>query len=913
MTLNALPAVIWNGGGGSNTSWSDGANWVNGAAPQGGNNVIFPPLSTAQNPSFDISNTIFGLVGISGSNYTLTGGVLPLTGLISTGSGNVVSMTALDPNGANPEIANDTNNTLVINSQLRLVGHSMAISGATGETDLKGIISGDGGLIISTSGRVVISASNAYGGTTQILSGTLAVSNAQALGLGGATTLASGASLVIDGPLDIFNESLTVVPSSNPSYDDSEADFYADNSSSSGVSDWEGDINVNDYEFNLESDTGALRVDGNITSASSYISTAGKVILSGTDSLYYIDSSGSLEVDGTVSTSYYFYNSGTLSGTGTIDTTTSNPLYLAGTLAPGNASGVGTLQANNAYFDSSNTFNVQISSSGYGELGLSSSTVLLAGSLTVTLLDNYVPAPGSTFEIIDNTGGNPISGIFSNLPEGSILTAGSTDFEITYKGGGSNDVMLKVVAVSVWNGGAGSSDTGWENEANWVGGSKPQAGANLIFPALNGTTAKTSTNNFPTDTNFGSITISGSGYTLSGSDVTLASGISSSGSGNTVKLNLVLTADQQIVNSANSKFIVSGTIDLGSNTLTIADSNSGYSGETDLNGIISGNGGLIISGYGSGSYQGRVVLAGTNTYKGTTNVLSGYLALKNDSALGAGGDSLASGTTLENNARLELDGPLTISDELLTLPSSSSYNYGYLSSYSTSQTGVNYWTGDINIAGSTGQTYFYPIAESGSLEIDGTITGGSNAYLVPDYGPLTFTGAGSGVGNFYNDDQDGAVVVDGSFNATNEFYVESDATTEIDGKLTTPYGVINGTLSGTGTVTAPSGVINVYGQVAPGTASGPGALTVGNLDFQSGSSLDAQLAGASSYSVLQVAVGDTLTLSGGIVSVSLLNGFTPSEGQQFHVVSSGGGTISGTFSGLPDGSRRAGRQRGVHR
>ena len=708
VTLNTLPAVVWNGGGGSDKYWSDGDNWVNGVAPQGGNNVIFPTLGTAQSPSFDISNTIFGLVGISGSNYTLSGGVLPLTGLISTGSGNVVSMTALDPNGANPEIANDTGNTLVVNSQLRLVGHSMTIGGATGETDLKGIISGDGGLIVSTSGTVVISASNGYAGTTQILSGTLAVSNDQALGIGGATTLASGASLVIDGPLDIFNESLTVAASSNPYYSDSEANLYADNSSSSGVSDWEGNINVNDYEFNLESDTGALQVDGNITSTSSYISTAGKVILTGADSLYYLGNSGSLEVNGTVSTSYYFYNSGTLSGIGTIDTTTSNPLYLAGTLVPGNASGVGALQANNVYFDPSNTFNVQISSSGYGELELSSSTVSLAGSLTVTLLNNYTPTPGTTYEIIDNTGGNPISGIFSNLPEGSIFTAGSTDFEITYKGGGGNNVVLKVVAVSVWNGGAGSSDTGWQNGANWTSGSKPQPGANLIFPALNGTTAKSPTNNFPTDTNFGSITISGSGYTLSGSDVTLNDGITSSGSSNTVKLNLVLTADQQIVNSANTKFIVSGTIDLGSNTLTIADSNSGYSGETDLNGIISGDGGLIISGYGPGDYQGRAVLAGQNTYQGTTDVLSGVLAISNDSALGAGGDSLASGTTLENNARLELDGPLTISDELLTLPGTSSYDSDYLYGYSTSQTGVNYWTGGINFASGTGEHLLLP-------------------------------------------------------------------------------------------------------------------------------------------------------------------------------------------------------------
>ena len=110
----------------------------------------------------------------------------------------------------------------------------------------------------------------------------------------------------------------------------------------------------------------------------------------------------------------------------------------------------------------------------------------------------------------------------------------------------------------------------------------------------------------------------------------------------------------------------------GSNTLTIADSNSDYSGETDLKGVISGDGGLIISGYSPGDYRGRAILAGINTYTGTTDILSGFLAINNNSALGAGNDTSATGTILENGARLELDGPLTIANELLTVSGTSS-------------------------------------------------------------------------------------------------------------------------------------------------------------------------------------------------------------------------------------------------
>ena len=276
-----------------------------------------------------------------------------------------VNVTQLVPNSLNLDIVNDSNNTLVINSQIRLDTNNLNIEGSTGETDLKGQIVGYGvppaglnDLIVSTSGTVVLSASNSYFGTTQILSGTLVVSNAQALGLANddaasGTILSSGASLEIDGPLTISNELLTVINSSNPNYSYSYAYLSGVNSSSSGITDWTGNINVNNYEFELESYTGAFKVDGNITSTSSDVYTYGKVIFTGADSLYYLGNTGSLEVDGTVSTSYYFYNSGTLSGTGTIDTTTGNPLYLVGTLVPGNASGLGILQANNVYFDPS--------------------------------------------------------------------------------------------------------------------------------------------------------------------------------------------------------------------------------------------------------------------------------------------------------------------------------------------------------------------------------------------------------------------------------------------------------------------------------------------------------------------------------------------------------------------------------
>ena len=72
----------------------------------------------------------------------------------------------------------------------------------------------------------------------------------------------------------------------------------------------------------------------------------------------------------------------------------------------------------------------------------------------------------------------------------------------------------------------------------------------------------------------------------------------------------------------------------------------------------------------------------------------------------------------------------------------------------------------------------------------------------------------------------------------------------------------------------------VYGQVAPGNTSGPGTLTVGNLYFANGSSAYGAIADVTSYSQLQVAPGDTVTLGGAYLSVRSSMVIAPTAGQR---------------------------------
>ena len=119
------------------------------------------------------------------------------------------------------------------------------------------------------------------------------------------------------------------------------------------------------------------------------------------------------------------------------------------------------------------------------------------------------------------------------------------------------------------------------------------------------------------------------------------------------------------------------------------------------------------------------MLAGGNNYQGTTQILSGVLAVCNASGLGLADGAADEGTTLSNGASLEIDGPLTIANELLTVvPSSGSYPALY--SYNPGG-GVNVWTGGVNLNASVayGSAFLLLYSESGSLEVDGNIVGGA--------------------------------------------------------------------------------------------------------------------------------------------------------------------------------------------
>jgi T5SS/PEP-CTERM-associated repeat protein len=80
----------------------------------------------------------------------------------------------------------------------------------------------------------------------------------------------------------------------------------------------------------------------------------------------------------------------------------------------------------------------------YDELTIQG-TVNLSGVLQVLLINNFVPQPGQSFDLIENRGVSPIVGTFTGIPEGQLFTVSGVTFQATYLGGGSgHDFVISV-------------------------------------------------------------------------------------------------------------------------------------------------------------------------------------------------------------------------------------------------------------------------------------------------------------------------------------------------------------------------------------------------------------------------------------------------------------------------------------
>ena len=185
----------WSGLG-TTTNWSDSGNWVDGAIPAAGDDVVFPSAASNLTNTYNLGSAIaFGSLSIEGSGYS-----------ISAVSGDSASFTSID--------ASQPSGSSEVDIPIALAGPgTVSVDTAGAELVLGGAISGSVGLTMNGPGTLDLTATNTYTGATAINSGTLLVNGAQG---GSPVTAASGTILGGTGTVgSITTAGATVTPGNN--------------------------------------------------------------------------------------------------------------------------------------------------------------------------------------------------------------------------------------------------------------------------------------------------------------------------------------------------------------------------------------------------------------------------------------------------------------------------------------------------------------------------------------------------------------------------------------------------------------------------------------------------------------------------------------------------------------------------
>jgi autotransporter-associated beta strand protein len=870
-----------------------GATTVNTGATLAltGTGSIASSSSVTANGTFDISQTSSGtsIVSLAGSGSVILGAqTLSISNASTVFSGTISGSGGLLISGGTQIIDSTqtyTGGTTISRGTLQLgngdaagmILGNVAVAGTlafdrTDDISFTGLISGSGGVTQSGTDVLTLTQAETYSGATTVSSGTLTL-------VSGAS-IANSSGVATDGTFDISATGGTSIKSlsGTGTVNLGGATLTLTNASGtfSGVIQGTGGIVVQSGTEILSGTntyTGATTVTGGTLEMGAAIIT-GDVANSGTFGFY---SSGNIAMSGVVSGTGALIQVGTGVTTLTAaQTYTGTTTISAGTLA---LSGSGAIASSSGLVDNG-TFDISAASgdvriaalSGTGAVQLGGTNLILtnasgtfAGSISgsggVTLAGGKETLSGtSSFTgqtviaagTLYLSGASPLassSGVVDNAAldisgAGSLLHAGTTITSLS----GSGTVYLGAATLEL----SSASDV-FSGVISGTGGVTIDGGVETIT----GVNTYTGT----TTINGGTLALSGAGRIGSGA-----------------------VADSGIfdISAANGAITIaslsgSGTVNLGTNGLTLNNAVDTFSG------AITGSGSLTISG-------GTEVLTGTSTYTGGTIITSGTLQLGN----GVTGGAIVGDVT--DNGVLAFSQASTSSATFAGIISGS----GSLVQYgpgTIALTAANTYTGGTLISGGTLQ-----IGNGGNTGwIIGDVT--DNGMLAFDRSdPITFSGTISGSGDVTQTGSGALTLVTAnSYTGTTTVNSGSELIVSGGGSIAASSEVlVNGTfdvsaangattitsLSGSGTVVLGAQsllITNASGSFA-GAISGSGSVNLtGGAET---------LSGTSSYTGATVVNGGTLTVNGAITSSS-------------GVTVNSGGTLAGSGS-VPDVTVKSG-------
>lgn len=490
-------------------------------------------------------------------------------------------------------------------------------------------------------------------------------------------------------------------------------------------------------------------------------------------------------------------------------------------------------------------------------------------------------------------------------------------------------------ATAIWDGGAGATPF-WSDPANWVGDVAPMPDDNLVFPT-GVAVGLTNSNDFAAGTRFRSITVSDSGYNISGNSLILLEGFIFNGtaSGAQFTAPITLGAAQTFYSANQGASITLGDVNVANlQTLTVDGR-----GDLNITGVVSGTGAITKLGDGS------LILAGDNSsYMGIVTVTQGAVNAQSDNALG----SATAGTIVNQGAVLLVQG------DGLNIPEPFSINlYGVgfdlnrlgairnvsgdntlsgniaLAGATATGTGIGVDAGTLTVTGSISEApgslaadpQFFKFGE-GTLVLAGSTDNNLNATVNVLQGVLALNKSGSARPFFGNlvigDNRDGVtspatvqLLADDQIPEINFFGVGVNTVT-INSNGTLDLGAFNDTIGSLAMVTGGSsgavaqsttGVLTLLGDITVTNFQGSsGAVDVGNPDTLLTSAalikgfldLGSSFSGAGGLVQRTINVSDTALPNPAadlVISAVISGAASPSLPDGMQLTKAGGGTL----------------------
>jgi autotransporter-associated beta strand protein len=495
LSVSALP-ISWNVDGGGN--WGVGANWTGGNVPSAGSDVIFGGVLTAPNAPATVSLnvpvnvgqatfsnpntyiidgpqtlTLTGLAQLSATSgvHEVSATIAGAAGLTKTGSGQIAlsgnntytGLTDVQGGVLGVRNVNSINGNVNVETGAALHFQGDELGGGYNGT-FAGGISGAGQVVLSdslTTETVTFNSAKAYSGQTNIVGGTLAISNSGALGVADGTvasrTLISGneatGTLALTGNIAVGNELLAIGAREGDGADTVQL-------RSTGNNSWAGNVKgeLGGTQYNFESVSGTLTLSGIISAPDSAVRNlvfdgAGNYNITGRITDLGTDAEGNIPLNpanNTSSVNVFKRGSGTLTvRTGTSsqdDFWQGNTVIEEGTLEVISMGGVdGELWSPTIDIRSGATLDVDNFTTYSLQIGqnIQGGGTIQATGTTVSIFDDNSVTPG------DGVGTLAINGNVSLIGDAGGGTLRYELGAITTPGAGVNDLLQISGALSV--------------------------------------------------------------------------------------------------------------------------------------------------------------------------------------------------------------------------------------------------------------------------------------------------------------------------------------------------------------------------------------------------------------------------------------------------------------------------------